>query len=380
MKVGLITYHNTLNYGAALQTYATQRAIGNLGHKCIVIDYVNSVRGKKYNMSSLIHEKMKHGDIRAAVKMAAGSIFVARRKKVFEKFYNNNLVKTKKEYHSNEELMKLNDDFDLFLAGSDQIWNPENNGADMAFLLDFVCEKRKTASYASSFGISEIPDELKKDYKDNLSRIKFLSARELQGIELIRELTGRHAELVLDPVFLLSKADWENLSKVEKKYNQPFIFEYTNRPGQLEQALTALNLDLKKFKIHKISRYISILDLFDKKKIVDYSISPERFVANIRDAQLIVTASFHGTALSIIMEKPFISVLTGDAGKDSRIESLLEITGLNGRMVSDKTEKIELLPEIDFTAAKKKLEVHLNNSLAFLKGALSETQGEKRND
>jgi len=380
MKVGLITYHNALNYGAALQAYATQRAICNLGHECIVIDYVNTARSRKYNMISLIREKMKQGDIRAVAKMAAGSIFVAGRKKTFKKFYSNNLVKTKTEYHSSEELMKLNDEFDLFLAGSDQIWNPENNGADMAFLLDFVKDMEKTASYASSFGLSEIPDELKDIYKDKLNKIRFLSVRELKGVELVEKLTNRHAELVLDPVFLLSKEDWEDLCKDENKYSEPFIFEYTNRPGQLEQALKAISYDAKGVKVRKISRYVNINDIFDKNKIIDYSISPKRFAANIRDAQLVVTASFHGTALAIILEKPFISVLTGDTGKDSRIESLLEIAGLRNRIVSDKTSANEILPAVDFAAAKKLLGIHLSNSLTFLKVALGETEGAGFND
>lgn len=366
MKIGLITFHNALNYGAALQAFATQTAINNMGHDCVIIDYVNPARSAAYDMKSQIKQSLKKNDPATALKMTAGTVFMNKRRKEFEKFYANHTIRTKRRYCRKEELEELNDEFDLFIAGSDQIWNPAHNGGDTAFLLDFVWNKSKTASYSSSFGLSELPDEYRNAYADSLNAIRYLSAREAGGVQLIEDLTRRRARLVLDPVFLLGKREWESLCAGEKTIEEPFIFEYTNRPGQLEKALDAAGTERNGSRVHKISRHVRPADFIDSKTVVDYSISPERFVANIRDASLVVSASFHCIALSIILEKPFIAVLSGDPGRDSRIENLLEISGLSDRSVSEDKGKINASEPIDFTRSKMNLQAHLNNSLDFL--------------
>lgn len=367
MKIGLITFHNALNYGAALQTYATQKFLTDMGQECIIIDYVNESREKAYNMKAQIYKQIKQGNYKSALRMTAGSIFMNMRRRNFEKFHTKYYKTTKKKYRTLDEIKSINNDFDYFLVGSDQIWNPKNNGSDMTYLLEFVYDDNKKISYASSFGASKIPDNLIDCYRDNLSKIKHLSTRELLGLEIIKKLTGRDANLVLDPVFLLSKKEWIDLAKKEIPEKDPFIFVYTNRNKQFENMVNSSGLDISGHSIHKINRFLKPSDFLDPKIRVDYYITPEKFVSNILNADLVATASFHCVAFSILLHKKFIVFLTGDEGKDARIINLLKITGLTDRIYKDTMNSADINTEIDYSNVDEKLFDYIQDSKTFLR-------------
>lgn len=371
MNIGLITFHNALNYGAALQTYATQKFLNELGHQCIIIDYSNKNRDKAYNMRFQAYKQIKEKNYKMALKMVVGSIFMAQRRRSFDKFYNKYTLRTEKKYKTSKELEELNEKFDFFLVGSDQVWNPKNNGADMTYLLEFVNDNKKKISYASSFGVSAIPQELVLSYSENLNNIKYLSTREEMGAEIIRRLTGRDAKVVLDPVFLLNRKQWEALAQREKAEKSKFIFVYTNRENQFEKMVKTTGINLKEYKIHKISRFIKPLDFINYKVKVDYSISPEKFLSNIMNADLVATASFHCVAFSIIFHKKFVVFLTGDRGRDERIINLLKIVGLTDRIYNDSTTLTDVISEINYKEVEEKLSPHINESKEFLVNILN---------
>ena len=221
MKVALLTFHNALNYGAALQAYASQKAIQDLGVECEIIDYVNEHRKNAYNMFEHAKENLKKRNIGAFAKYLVGAPFMSSRRKKFVDFYNAKLQCTDRQFTSSEEAKELNGLYDKFIVGSDQVWNYNHNGADFSYLLNFVEDDNLKISYSSSFGVTSIPDELKDEYIKNLSKIKYLSTREEFGVTLIKDLIGRKAELVLDPVFLLDKNQWLSLcnkSNNKEKY------------------------------------------------------------------------------------------------------------------------------------------------------------------
>lgn len=366
MKIGLITFHNALNYGAALQAYATQKFLNDLGHECIIIDYVNENRDKIYNMKAQTYKQIKEGNYKTAIKTSIGSVFMEMRRRSFSKFHNKYTSKTSKRYKTPDEIKELNGDFDFFVIGSDQVWNPKNNGSDMTYLLEFVADNNKKVSYASSFGASTIPDYIVPHYRKNLSEINHLSTREELGIKIIKELTGRNAKLVLDPVFLLSKAQWVDLAKNEKKERNKFIFVYTNRNNQFEKMVKTTGLGIDGYRIHKINRFLKPKDFLSSKVKVDYYITPEKFVSNIMNADLVATASFHCLAFSIILHKNFVVFLTGDKGRDERIINLLKITGLTDRIYDNSMTVKDINADIDYKQVDEKLSHCIKESREFL--------------
>ena len=368
MKVGLLTFHNTLNYGSALQVFATQEALKKLNIECEIIDYTNQHRKNAYNTIYLAKRELKRKNISLAMKYFIGSVFIYKRKQKFIDFYRKYVNYTDKKYYSNQELKKINTKYDKFIIGSDQVWNYNNNGNDFSYLLDFVEEKNKKVSYSSSFGLKSIPDKLTDQYTKYLSLFKYLSTREDYGRKIIKELTGKEAELVLDPVFLLDKDDWLSFIKNGNK-RENYIFCYTNRSNQIENFLNQTQYPLINCKIYKLSRYLTPKDFINPKIKVCYSISPIDFIEIISQAKLVITASFHCVAMAIILQVPFIAILTGDEGKDERILNILKMTGLEKRLFNKSTDIGLVNKVIDFSDVEKRIQKYREISLNFLENA-----------
>jgi hypothetical protein len=371
VKVALMTFHNALNYGAALQVYASQQAIKNLGVNCEIINYVNEHRKNAYSMSYHVKDGFKKGNIKSVLKYSAGSVFMSKRRKKFQHFYANNLNATEKCYKSSSEAEELNSKYDKFIVGSDQVWNYKNNGKDFAYFLNFVDDKNKRIAYSSSFGLANIPKDLKDDYIANLNGIKNLSSRESYGVKLIKELTGREAELVLDPVFLLDKNHWKSLCKKNSNKNdEKYIFFYTNKTSQYKDFISQTNFPIDEYKIHKLTQHLTIKDFLDPQVKVAYSISPMDFIETILNAKLVVTASFHCIAMAIILNVPFVALLTGDQGKDERVLNILKITGLENRILNHNMTAEDVHAPINFSQVEARLEEYRSKSISYLKGAI----------
>jgi len=369
MKVALLTFHNALNYGSALQVFATQEALKNMNIDCEIIDYVNEHRKKSYDTISLAKEELKKKNISLAFKYFAGSMFIYKRRQKFLNFYKIYTRYTNERFSSSKELKKLNEKYNKFIVGSDQVWNYNHNGSDFAYLLDFVEEENKKISYSSSFGLATIPNGLKDKYIKYLGQIKFLSTRESYGVDIIKEITGRQSELVLDPVFLLNKEQWLSICNNNKK-KEKYIFSYTNRSNQLRDFLLQTKYSLENCKIYKLSRYLTFKDFISPKIKVTYSMSPLEFIETIANANLIVSASFHCVAMAIILHVPFTAILTGDKGKDERILNILKITGLENRIFDSKTKINDVAMPIDFDKVDAKIQEYRKKSLGFLKNAI----------
>ncbi|NDY71992.1 hypothetical protein DO021_10750 [Desulfobacter hydrogenophilus] len=369
MKLGLLSFHNAANYGAALQIFALQKVLLDRGFDCEYINYQNNHRRVSYSMTYHLLSSLKKGDIKSAIRFALGSPFMILRKARFRSFYRKNLKQTSRIYTSPEEARELNHKYTKFIIGSDQVWNWSNNGRDEAFLLSFVEDDAKKISYSSSFGVAEISDEQKSIYRNYLSKIKHLSVREKYGIKLVKNLTDREAILVLDPVFLLSKQQWERVADSKKK-KETYIFSYTNQPSQLESFFSVTGYNVQNSFSYKLSRNITIKDFLHSKVRVKYTMSLSEFLSVIRDAYLIVSASFHCVALSIIMNKPFVAILAGNKGKDERLLTILSLLGLEERIFTDKMTEEQVNEPIDYDSVNKKIEALKASSMKFLLNAI----------
>jgi hypothetical protein len=371
MKVGLLTYHNTINYGAALQTYASQNIINQLGAECEIIDYVNSQRIQSYSIPALAKSELSKGNIKTAVRMLLGWYLVSKRKSNFVSFYKNNLI-TSKPYRSHSEIMEEPPIYDRYIVGSDQVWNYQNSGRDTTYFLDFVKDKEKTASYSSSFGLDRIPIELHGVYSDSLARIKSLSVREVAGQRIISELTGREAKLVLDPVFLLDSKKWRDLSAEKFPCRKKFILVYTTKATDFNNFMKITKYDFSAYVTAKISRSTSISDLINPSVAIKYTVTPEEFLSLVDNASLVLTSSFHCTALSIIFQKQFVTFLSDNKGKNTRIESLLNLLGLNDRIFSSNLKPEQIDNPINYLEVNKKLSILKADSIEFLNKVLSD--------
>lgn len=369
MKIALLSFHNAANFGAALQAYALQHALEQQGHECEYINYVNDTRRHQYSMSFLFWDSVRKRQFASAAKYLIGAPFLLTRKRKFGKFYNEYLHTTKEEYRNSQETAVLNTEFERFIVGSDQVWNPVNNGHDTAFLLDFVADPRKKISYSSSFGLSELDDELKESYRTCFSSFHALSVREKIGQRIVEDLIGRAPELVLDPVMLLTMQDWKDLAAKVKNPNEKYIFTYTNRDQQISSFMkTGYHLGNKK--IYKLSRFTKPRDFMDTSVRVKYWMSPLEFINVIDNAELVVSASFHCLAMAILLNKPFVAILTGNFGKDERLNNMLRMFHLEDRALSDKMSEEDILKPIDWDFVNKEITKRREDSLQYLVNAI----------
>lgn len=368
MKIALLSFHNAYNYGAALQAYGLQCAVQQFGVDCEYINYQNTFRKHAYDMKFQLSQAIKNKKAISVAKSFAGMPVMAKRAKKFEGFYSKYLHVTKRVYETSEDARETNNFYDKFIVGSDQVWNYSNNGGDTAYLLDFVNDDSKKISYSSSFGVSSLTPEQERIYGENLSRFNRLSTRESIGTEIIEEVTGRKAHLVLDPVFLAGKAEWDKIRAGDTAGAKKYIFFYTNRQSQITDFLNTSYASDEDF--HVLSTHITPKELLDKRIKLRISMSPEEFLEEINGAELVVTASFHCLALAIIYHKQFVVLLTGDHGKDERITNLLKITGLENRVLKSITNKDEIALTIDYNEVDRKLDKYLVDSREYLRRAI----------
>jgi len=329
MKVGILTFQRAQNYGALFQAYALQTIIHKLGFTSELIDYRHI--GEKKNIPNI-----KNG-IRAYIHdifyFVIGFNNNRVRNKRFSDFKNQNLVYSKEYYPDTVSLNKILNIYDTIITGSDQVWNPNITNSDMSYFLDFVDIKTKKVSYSPSFGVTVLPQNIIPKITLLLNQIDFLSIREAQGQQIIRELCNRNAQLVLDPTLLLTNKDWDNLL-IKLEFKKPYIFCYALGDQPRMMDLCYYLKDMTGYPIVKIG---SLKDKSNKNIIFAYSSGPREFLSLIKEAEIVVTNSYHGTILSIIYEKPFYTIPTEGnikIARNSRLLSILTLFQLEDRIFS----------------------------------------------
>ena len=303
-KVGIITFQGSVNFGAQLQAYALQKTITSFNYDCEVLSFS----------------------------------------------FNSNIKES-------------NDNYDMFVTGSDQVWNPDRTKKTTAYLLGFT--NKKKISYAASFGVGEIKEELYPVYKENLLKFNYVSVRENTGANLYKRITGKTAQVVLDPTLLLNKEQWSqylNISNKKDDYVLIYMLEYSK-----ELVETA-----KKFaKEHKLNyKIISGTPRIFYYKGVQWNMSPIKFIELFYNAKYVFTNSFHGTVFAINFEKQlFVKLLEKNTKVNNRITDILKMLNLDGRIIN-KEKNINKFNDIDYTNVSKLLNNEREKSKNFLKMAL----------
>jgi len=242
-------------------------------------------------------------------------------------------------------LEKMGNEYDYLIVGSDQVWNPYNIK---------YAENQKRISYAASFGIENLPGEFLSMIKPWLSEMKALSVRETSGSEIIKKLTGKNAEVSLDPTLLLSKEKWLSIAKKGPQVNRKYILVY---------FLGEQTKELKKTIEEIANRFsLDIIDLANLPNNEFYLTGPREFIDYISSAEL-----FHGTAFSIILETPFyVLERIGTESMYSRIDTLLKKLNLKQRELNLADRPSKKIFEIDFPNVLEKLKKEQNESFDYL--------------
>ena len=375
-KVGLVTLYNSDNYGALLQAYALQQSIKEYDCECIVIKHdrfgaVCSDENKAFNLQMIIKILKLICKCPRSINYYLNR--VTGKAKTLDRIncsrFRDEYINPKSEifYESVEEIMKRPPQYDAYVCGSDQIWNPQRIKNSEPFFLDFGTKDIVRIAYAPSLATDVIPYELHNYYKEKIRKIDFLSIREHVGCSAMKEATGISAKCVLDPIFLLEKEKWEQIKIVPSIANDKFIFCY---------FLDRQNLANMRKKIIKYAKMVDaqVIVLMPEntgidrnwKTIVDAG--PREFLGLILKAECVFTDSFHGTAFSIKLEKNFYTYKNLNK-KFSRIQNILDLFGLEECAVNEKDYL--LIKDINYNHIKKKVELEVEKSKRFLEEALS---------
>lgn len=354
-KIGIITIIDNDNYGNRLQNYAMQEVLKKYDFNVTTIK--NEKRfNKKRGLKELIVKFIGYYKMKLNVLMHANK----KRLKNFKNF-NKNIKFSSKLYTAYSKNLKR--EYDLFLTGSDQVWKPTYDRMSYMDLLGFADSNQKVA-YAPSFGISNIDGKYYSFLKESLKDFKYLSVREQRGAEIIKEITGIDAQVVLDPTLLIEKEEWR---KVERK---PEIIP--DRGYILTYFLG--NNEVRK-KIEKIAQdnNLDIINIMDKEKKY-YECGPSEFIYLFDNASLIFTDSFHACVFSILFEKPFFVLNRVEKGMDnlnSRLDTILKTFKMEDRKLDD-FDKINNWLESDYKEVKNILADERKKSHDFLKKVLDQ--------
>jgi hypothetical protein len=357
MKTATITFQNTNNYGAALQCYALHKTIISLGADNEVINYVSPYLNHSYSIGAL-REK---GLIRYCLGIAY-AIIRSPRNKNFAKFRR--FIKLTSTYDY-KTIGSIEQRFDLFIAGSDQVWNGGLVGYDKNYFLGFIKESTKKVSYAASFGFLNIPQDKRDWYKKILSDYKYYNVREESGISIIKDLLDVNANLTIDPTLLLSRKDWESVMALPS-VTEPYILVYQLSPSnQLIEVVEKMRLITG----YKVIAIPFIMGLYFKYSSRIKS-GPAEWLGLFHQADYIITDSFHGTVFSVLFNKRFWACVSQN---EVRITSLLRQLGLEKRLIfSDKNINVDFIEDLLYTEIMPKLELLRKQSLEIIKSVVYE--------
>lgn len=342
MKAAIVTITCGNNYGNRLQNYALQNKIESYGIEVQTLnnDNARSLKGRI------------KGSIKFLLKPNIG------KKLKFRKF-NKEHIKFSK-YTITNELDKIDpkiqNEYDYFVCGSDQIWNPSfRNNAEANFLQ--FAPKEKRIAYAPSFGVNEMPETREDEYRKYLEGFENISVREIEGANIIKKLTGKEAEVLVDPTLLLEKKEWDKIIKEENIDKENYIFEYFLGNNCYEE-------EIKKFANNEGYETIDINE-------IQNSIGPSEFLGLINKAKIVCTDSFHGCVFSMILNKPFIVFERKDknVSMNSRINTLLKKFNLENRRYDGTINKDFI--NCDYTEAYEILKDERKKADEYLKRALN---------
>lgn len=342
MKIGLLTFTDGTNLGQRLQNYALQTTLRDMGLTVRTIEQVYPHNRFKY----IVKEALD------AIKKPSEFICYKKRSRSFKQFNKKNIDFYSRKLSFFSDNRWIAEEFDAFIVGSDQIWNPKSPFVGDNFFLKFARPEQRY-TYAPSFSVEEIPDNMKKVYSERLSGFSSISIREDRGAEIVKALTGREAVVVLDPTLLVTRKQWDNIKEKSKlRKDKAYIlsvFLGSSYPSEIYELSQKLG--------------IALIELENSTVI-----NPSEFLDLVEHSTLVLTDSYHITIFSIIYHKPFINFERKcSIDMNSRFQTLYNKLGITNRQWSYLKDNFKDLLNIDFLSIDKKIAIEKKKSLEFLR-------------
>lgn len=363
MKIKTITCHDVYNVGASLQAYALAQYLTEQGHDVEIIDYKPDYLSRHYSLSVVSNPRYDRPLVRQAYLLAKlPGRLMARfggRKKNFDLFKQSMLRVTAKRYDSAAALRDDPPEADVYIAGSDQIWNPLfPNGKDEAFFLAFVPDGRKRIAYAASFAVEELSGEDRSRMKPWLDKLDAVSVREASGVRLLESM-GLQGVQVCDPVFLLTREQWAALAVQQSGGVFVYDFDSSEQVQQMADALSE-------------SRNKPIVSVFPMPHAAQVckDMGPLEFLGAIASADAVLSNSFHATAFALLFHKDFFVVERREK-INTRMRDLLDSVGLAGRMIRS-AEEIAGAEPIDWENVDSRMNGYVDWSKKWLAKGLED--------
>ena len=357
MRVGILTFHDTNNYGAELQAYALCETVEGLGCEAELVDYRNPAVARAETPARPTLGQLAAHPRSSLIRLAAYP-YLARRRAAFAGFR----ARCQKTGPRMEGQCEMAARYDAVVVGSDQVWNPAITGGDLTYFLPDPAPFRKVA-YAASFGGQALPEGFAPLCRAALAGFDAVGVREASGCEVVRAVAGRRAERVLDPTLLLGLGRWRELAgppPVDGGYVLAYLV------AECEQALSYARRAARAMgaRLVVVECYSVVPALRIEGNMSD--ISPEGFVSLVAHASLVVTSSFHGLALSLALGVEVRFSLDASRGnRSSRLTELAELAGVGDCAVPEA----DASRRIDFAAVARRLSRARERSLAFLAGS-----------
>ena len=361
MKIKTITCHDVYNAGASLQAYALIKYLQGQEHNVEIINYKPEYLDNHFRLFKINNPKYERNVFLKILYICAkfpSRVLNLKNKRKYKKFNKMFLNITNKKYISNEELKNNLPEADLYIAGSDQIWNSSfKNGRDPAFYLDFVPKNKKKISYAASFATETIDDKYKEDSKKMISRLDGIAVRELSGLSILKDLEINNGIQVLDPVFLLENEQWDEICiDINKKEKYIFVYDFDNSP-----LIENIAKDVA------AKGNLKIYTVFNAKYSDKYikNIGPQEFISYIKNADFVISNSFHATAFSIIFQKQFY-VVNRKEKINTRMRDLLILLDIQNRLLDENYQKDSINNKINYKKIYDKQIFFTNKSKEYL--------------
>ncbi len=378
MKIGIITIHKSPSYGACLQSFALWKYISSEGVDCEIIDLHRPTHIDFKKSDHFLPMRQEHLTFKVKVLTELFKLKDRLLAKVhlspLEKKYNqfNEEIKYSKVYKGVDELYANPPSYDLYVTGSDQVWNPQQAYCIEPYFLTFVNNGGKKISYAASIGLKDLLSEEKEKFAQWLESYDAIGVREKSAQELLTSFMNKPTTLVLDPTFLLDKESWQKeavFPTVEKPYI--LLFSLFTPPNILNFAK----------RIAKESNKQLIVLAPNKKEVIEGGLlvndaGPREFLGYFCQADMVITDSFHGTVFSMIMEAGnFFSYIAPNNRRGSRIVDLLSLFQLEDHLLSPELKEtaIELQShQIDLSILKERIKEERAKSISFLANYIHE--------
>lgn len=359
MKVGIVTFHRAQNFGAMLQAHALQKVVEELGNECQIIDYRCEKLENSYK-NFIMPSKTLKGFLSGILHLPNRYI----RNKKFMAF-SNAYYKLSKHVYNEGNIADIDEGFEAYIVGSDQVWNPNITGSDLNYFLDFVPSGSKKVAYAASLGVTHFEENINKYLCKQFGTFSEISVREESSVPLVQNIAGVTPEVVMDPVFLVNSEYWKMLARKEH-INKKYVFLYElHEHNTREYAKKIAN-----------EKGIDILLIPNDlrggiKGIKKYAPTVEQFLSFIMNAEYVVTDSFHVAAFSVIFHKQFsVLMKTEQTSLNTRLTSLMSKLNLNSCILDDPSKQNEIYSPINYKDVEMILNKEREKSKLFLKKAL----------